>query len=461
VSTSNTQPTTLVWFRRDLRIQNNPALDYAVQRGGRVIPIYIEYSNNIKDWQPGAASRWWCHHSLKELADSLQQQGLKLRFFSGEPLKIFTQLIKQTGATAIAWNNLYEQTERDLEARVSSACDDCEIYQANSSLLFVPGSLLNKSEQPYRVFTPFWKQARADLEMTGVSITRPKKYSAANQSKARLQGECTLAQLGLLDEHPWHHKLQQHWQPGEASAQQELKQFIEHAAADYDIDRDIPSVDGTSCLSAHLHFGEITPAQIVYTLQQYEFDRDGKKSIERFISELGWREFAHHVLWHFPYTANQCMNEKFNGFWPSRANQKLLTQWQTGNTGVPLVDAGMRQLWETGWMHNRVRMIVGSFLTKNLGIHWLHGAKWFWDTLVDADLASNTLGWQWVAGCGVDAAPYYRIFNPDTQAKRFDPDLTYIKEWVPEIDELGYMPVIDLAKSREEALSRYKSYNAA
>jgi len=454
-------PITLAWFRRDFRIQNNPALDYAIRRGGTVIPIYIEYSDTIKDWRPGGASRWWCHQSLKSLSESLQQQGLRLRFFVGDPATIIPQLVTQTGASAITWNRLYEKAEHDLEERLVKTCRDCEIYQADSSLLFTPGSLLNKTGQPYRVFTPFWKQARAELEMVGVSITKTQKYKSITKRELRFKGECTLSQLGLLDEKPWHKKLHQHWQPGEAGAQKQLKRFIDYSADDYDTDRDIPSIDGTSCLSAYLHFGEITPAQIVYKLQQYDFERDGQKSIERFVSELGWREFAHHVLWHFPHTANRCMNEKFTGFWPNKADTKLLTAWQTGNTGVPLVDAGMRQLWETGWMHNRVRMIVGSFLTKNMGVQWLHGARWFWDTLVDADLANNTMGWQWVAGCGVDAAPYYRIFNPDTQAKRFDPELAYIRQWVTEIDELGYIPILDIAESRESALMRYRNYNPA
>ena len=392
------------------------------------------------------------------MSESLLKQGLKLHFFCGAAKDIIPSLIKESGATAISWNKLYEPDEVALDNALLSSLANIEIQRFDSNMLFTPGTLLNKQAQPYRVFTPFWKTARQQLEISGVGLTKTKKYKTDKVERKRFKRECTLDELGLLTAHPWYEKLHQHWIPGEATAQKRLQRFIRDAIGEYDVNRDIPEVDGTSKMSAHLHFGEITPAQIYYQLQQYAFNQVASKSVERFITELGWREFAHHVLWHFPHTTNQAMNDKFAKFWPKRANQKLLQAWQQGQTGFPIVDAGMRQLWQTGWMHNRVRMIVGSFLTKNLGIHWLHGTKWFLDTLVDADIASNTLGWQWVAGCGVDAAPYYRIFNPETQAKRFDPNATYIRHWVPEIDELSFQtPLIDLAQSREDALSRYKN----
>jgi len=356
-----------------------------------------------------------------------------------------------------SWNKLYEPDQIELDKHLLQTFANIDLQRFDSNLLFPPGTLLNKQGDPYRVFTPFWKTARQQIEVTGVNLTITKKYKTDNAKQRPLKGECTLRKLGLLDEHRWHEKLNQFWSPGEENAQKCTRNFTQKQIGDYETYRDIPAIDGTSKLSAHLHFGEITPAQIVYRLQQQTFSRKDNVSVELLIKQLGWREFAHHILWHFPHTTTQAMNNKFKTLWPNKPNRKLLQAWQKGETGVPLVDAGMRQLWETGSMHNRVRMIVGSFLTKNLGIHWLHGARWFWDTLVDADLANNTLGWQWVAGCGVDAAPYYRIFNPHTQAKRFDPDSHYIKSWVPDIDELPVKaPVVDLKKSREEALARFK-----
>ena len=447
----------LVWFRRDLRVANNPALDYALRHCQQVIPIYIEPSLQEQPWVAGAASRWWCHHSLQSLADELSQQNLRLRFFSGNPKQVIQDIIKQSGATVVCWNKLYEPDELELDVHLIKILQGVQVQRFDGNLLFTPGSLLNKQGLPYRVFTPFWNNARQQLEVTGVSLTRTKKSKPKATKQATLKGECTLDQLQLLDEHPWHQKLNNYWTPGEKAAQKRMGFFIKNLVKDYEDNRDIPALDGTSKLSPHLHFGEISAAQIIYQVQIQEKSYRSNRSIELLIKQLGWREFAHHVLWHFPDTANQAMNQKFRAFWPKKANQKHLRAWQTGQTGIALVDAGMRQLWETGWMHNRVRMIVGSFLTKNLGIHWLHGARWFWDTLVDADLANNTLGWQWVAGCGVDAAPYYRIFNPDTQAKRFDPRLSYIKHWLPEIDEpFNTDPLIDMKTSREDALVRFK-----
>lgn len=447
----------IVWFRRDLRLANNPALDYAVRTGSRVLPIYIEPADQGRSWAPGAASRWWCYHSLERLFDALSQQGLRLHFFRGDPVKIIQQLVKETEAITLCWNKLYEPEQLELDKHLLQTLSNIDLQCFDSNLLFPPGTLLNKQGDPYRVFTPFWKNARQQLEGTGVNLTKTKKYKTDNAKQGPLKGECTLQELSLLDENHWHEKLNKYWTPGEKNAQKYTRHFIQKQIGHYEINRDIPGIEGTSKLSAYLHFGEITSAQIVYQLQQQMFSRKDNASVELLIKQLGWREFAHHILWHYPHTANNPMNAKFKTFWPKKANQKHLQAWQKGLTGIPLVDAGMRQLWETGWMHNRVRMIVGSFLTKNLGIHWLHGAKWFWDTLIDADLANNTFGWQWVAGCGVDAAPYYRIFNPETQAKRFDPDCSYIKYWVPDIDEpSNNAPLINLKQSREDAFARFK-----
>ena len=432
----------LVWFRRDLRLDNNPALDFAIHSGQQVIVIYIENRKSSYQWSPGAASRWWCYESLRSLRDALAKQKLTLHLFCGNPVDTIQSLVKQTGVTTLCWNNLYDPEEVKLQNKVKNVIKDVEVKEFDSHCLFQPGSILNKQEKPYRVFTPFWKSARNIIEVSGVDISSFKKNKNVVEYKNNLKDEVSLDDLGLLDDFSWHRKLHNHWKPGEATAHDRLETFVESIVGGYDRSRDLPFIDGTSKLSPHLHFGEITPAQIIYRLQQYIFEQGDTASVERYMTEIGWREFAHHVLWHFPFTMDRPMNSRF---------EKLC------NTGVPIIDAGMRQLWETGWMHNRVRMIVGSFLTKNMNTHWLHGAKWFWDTLVDADLANNTLGWQWVAGCGVDAAPYYRVFNPFTQQKRFDPDLTYIKRWVHEYNEPAYAkPVVDLSESRSEALSRYK-----
>lgn len=449
----------IVWFRRDLRLQNNPALSYALATGCPVIPIYIHEPEVEQPWAPGGASRWWLHNSLQVLGKNLQQLGLQLHLYSGNTVTILRKLVSETRADMLAWNNLYEPYLAQRDAQLQSTFKNIAVQRFDSGLFFTPGTLLNKQQQPYRVFTPFWKAARLQLETQGVQVESQHYSVNVPPATAEQKNSLPLHKLALLGSYPWHEKLANHWQPGENAALSRLDEFLEEIIPQYDSGRDIPGLDGTSKLSAHLHFGEITPQQIYYQILQRRYSAKQQPSVERFLSELGWREFAHHVLWHFPQTTIKPMNEKFTNFWPRKADQKLLQKWQQGKTGIAIVDAGMRQLWETGWMHNRVRMIVGSLLTKNLGIHWLHGAKWFWDTLVDADLANNTLGWQWVAGCGVDAAPYYRIFNPDTQAQRFDPKDIYIRQWVPEVDQPGSLQsIVDLKASRAQALQHYKSF---
>ena len=452
----------IVWFRRDLRISNNPALDYAMRHNKQVIAVYIHDHNLSSKWKPGAASRWWCHESLKALSASLLKKNVNLHFFAGDTQDILRKLCQETGAKTLCWNSLYEPDEAGLEKRIIASFSDINLQYFNSYLLFKPGTVMNKSGDAYRVFTPFWKSARKMIELTGINICDSELRDKKPAGYTKLSNECSLEQLELLDKHSWYNKFHRYWKPGEAGALEKMHSRFLDIIEQYDTHRDLPSTEGTSRLSPHLHFGEITPSQIVYRLQDWINSHGESASTERFLAELGWREFANHVLWHFPHTSNRPMNKRFEKFWSGKADSKLLSAWQTGNTGVPIVDAGMRQLWETGWMHNRVRMIVGSFLTKNLDIHWLHGAKWFWDTLVDADLASNTLGWQWVAGCGVDAAPYYRIFNPYTQEKKFDPASKYVNKWIGNIEDKNYpSEVVNISESRESALVRYKDMNEA
>jgi deoxyribodipyrimidine photo-lyase len=453
--------TSILWFRRDLRLQDNAAFDWACENSSAVIPVFIYSPAEENPWAPGAASRWWLHHSLLSLQSRLADRGLKLNFFVGPSEKILKNILAETGADTLVFNRLYERHlyERDLLLE-KNLQNSIEVISFDSGLLFAPGTLLNGQQQPYRVFTPFYKKLRPQLSQlylyqsaeTSAGVIKAINSIIVNSAQS-------LQSLQLLDENGWHEKLGLHWQPGENAVHRLLDLFLEDTVKHYQTQRDIPALEGTSRLSPYLHYGEITPQQIclaLWPLIEGQLGAGAAQSAEVFLKQLVWREFAHHVLWHYPKTATSPMDRRYRGnFWRSDIDD--FNTWTRGETGVPIVDAGMKQLWETGWMHNRVRMIVSSFLTKNLGINWLDGAKWFWDTLVDADLANNSLGWQWVAGCGVDAAPYYRVFNPSTQTRRFDSELRYVEKWLPEHAHLNYpAPMVDLGVSREDALHRYK-----
>ncbi|MBT8134596.1 MAG: DNA photolyase family protein [Gammaproteobacteria bacterium] len=451
----------ILWFRRDLRIHDNAALQWVCDNSTQVIPIYIHSLQEEKPWQPGAASRWWLHNSLLALEKKLADHGLRLKYFCGESETVISKIIEETNASSLVYNRLYEPHlhKRDLsiEKKLQKII---EVLPFENSLFFAPGSILNNQQLPYRVFTPFYKKIRPLLTPGHVEHDSASLASGLKSLKdVAVSSAQSLISLNLLDEPNWHEKLHSHWRPGEDHAFELLDAFIDDAISHYDVERDIPSIEATSRLSPYLHFGEITAQQICHSIWPLlEGQRDSKtaQSAEVFLKQLVWREFAHNVLWHFPETATEPMDKRYKkSFW--RSSKRDYHAWTRGETGVPIIDAGMKQLWETGWMHNRVRMIVSSFLTKNLGLNWLQGANWFWDTLVDADLANNSLGWQWVAGCGVDAAPYYRVFNPNTQTKRFDSNFIYINTWLPEHNELDYpQPMIDLASSRDQALDRYK-----
>lgn len=447
----------IVWFRRDLRLDDNPALDWAINKQAQLLPIYIHSPDEEAPWPPGGASRWWLHHSLSKLEENLANKGLLLRYFCGNALDILPALVSRENIHAVSANRLYEphlaQRDRDLAEVLSVNGVKTRLF--DSSLLFSPASILNKQGKPYRVFTPFWRTARRLLDISAPQATPTLPAGSLPANEEDVENGCRLADLKLLDSNPWHHKLHHHWRVGEHAAQRQLESFLIEGLKEYRAQREFPAVKGSSRLSPYLHFGEITPGQIFHSLVPLLDHPDGVKSssIECLLSELGWREFAHHLLWHFPQTSRQSMNPRFgDDFW--REDSEVIEDWQHGNTGIDLVDAGMRELWETGWMHNRIRMVTASFLTKNLGVHWLCGARWFWDTLVDADLASNSLGWQWVAGCGVDAAPYYRIFNPLLQAKKFDSKGLYIHRWIGE--RPSPPPMVNLKESRKEALERYR-----
>ena len=463
--------TALVLFRRDLRLADNPAWSAACAEHAQVLPIFI-HSDDDRPWSDGAASRWWLHHSLAALAKNLLEAGAGLHLCRGEPLELLRALIASSGASAVYWNRLYEPTTiaRDMHIKSALRHDGIAVHSHNATLWCEPWRIATQQGQPYKVFTPYWRNLRPQLQATE-PLPAPRV-----PGWRELPDGLSLAALDLLPRARWDGGLAASWQPGEAGAWELLEIFGDDAIGDYAHARDQPARHGTSRLSPHLHFGEISPRQIHFELDRRARASDATRrpDIEPYLRELGWREFAHHLLYHFPQTPTENFNPRFADFSWAAPDDALIARWQQGRTGIPLIDAGMRELWHTGWMHNRVRMIVASFLTKNLRQHWQHGARWFWDTLVDADLANNTLGWQWVAGCGADAAPYFRVFNPVTQAKKFDPDGIYLRRWLPELAEAplallhepwrdadllkrsGYpAPMVELGVSRQLALEAY------
>jgi deoxyribodipyrimidine photo-lyase len=426
---------TLVWFRLDLRLADNPALLAAIDRGAPIVPVYIWSPEEEGDWPLGAASRWWLHQSLRALTQSLEARGSRLIVRRGPALATLRDLVRETGAKAIHWNRRYEPAvvARDTAIKAALRDEGSAAESFNSALLFEPWTVANRSGRPFQVFTPFWRHCLS-LGDPAVPLTAPERLSApARWPKSEL-----LASLALEPQPDWAVGLRNAWQPGEAGAAANLRRFGEQAFNDYNDLRNRPDLPGTSRLSPHLHFGEISPRQVWHSVRAYAEARGPVNpgfSRSQFFAELGWREFAHHLLHHFPDTPREPLRAGFARF-PWRTDPAALHAWQRGFTGYPIVDAGMRELWATGWMHNRVRMIVASFLVKDLLLDWREGARWFWDTLVDADLASNTLGWQWTAGCGADAAPFFRIFNPVSQGEKFDQAGDYVRRWVPELTKL-------------------------
>jgi len=447
-------PTTLVWFRHDLRLDDNPALAAAAARGF-VVPVFIWAPEEEAPWEPGAASRWWLHHSLERLSAALAKAGAPLVIRRGPTLDALRALATACGATHVAWNRRYEPAviARDTAIKKALAGDGLTVESFNGSLLFEPMQVATKEGKPYQVFTPFWRTLLA-REEPAEPAAAPKKLRPPEKSPRSLQLEA----LDLLPRIDWSATMRKTWSPGEAGAVKRLDRFVERSLAAYGTERDRPDHDGTSALSPHLHFGEISPRRVWHAVRAAVGGKPVAKitgGAEVYLRELGWREFANHLLYHFPHTANAPLRADYARF-PWANDPVGLRAWQRGRTGFPIVDAGMCQLWATGWMHNRVRMIVASFLVKDLRISWLEGAQWFWDTLVDADLAANTLGWQWAAGCGADAAPYFRIFNPTSQADKFDPDGAYVKQWAG-TDAADYPePIVDHAEARKLALAALK-----
>lgn len=465
----------IVWFRKDLRIADNPALRHAAETGRPVICLYI--LDETPGLRPmGAASLWWLDKSLKSLAQDLEALGNRLVLRKGVAADVLDAVIADTGATGVSWNRLYDKASIDrdaaIKARLKGAGVDCHSF--NAGLLNEPWSVRNGAGQPYKVFTPYWRAARAQLDETTVE---PPPRSLPSLDK-KVPSE-RLADWALHPSHPDWSRGFDIWTPGEAGALKRLETFLSGPIAGYGEKRDIPSAPATSRLSPHLHFGEIGPRQAWVAVRNAAEAGDiPSTEADKFLSEIGWREFNHSILFHWPDLPSRNFKPEFDGF-PWAKDPAAFEAWTKGETGYPIVDAGMRELWTTGFMHNRVRMIVASFLIKHLMIDWREGEAWFWDTLVDADLANNVGNWQWTAGSGADASPYFRIFNPISQGEKFDPRGDYVRRWVPELktvpDDVIHKPwerplhlsptarriyakpIVDHAKARERALEAYHS----
>lgn len=417
--------TTIVWFRQDLRVADNAALTAAAQRGP-VLPIFIlDDEARPERWRIGGAGKWWLHHSLVALTRRLPG----LIVLRGDPLEVIPRLVTKSKADAVYWTRAYEPwaVEQDGQLMSNLKKRGVDAQSFSGSLLHEPDDVTSSTGRPFAVYSAYWRAAQKVATRKPLAVPNVEFAHAGGRGEPRKD-------WGLLPTRPnWAKGWENFWQPGEDGAHSRLDAFVSRSVTDYDELRNRLDLEHTSRLSPHLHWGEISPRQILARLERaQELENRGP---DKFLSELGWREFSYHVLFHNPDFADKPYRKEFAAY-PFRTDQRALVAWQQGNTGYPIVDAGMRQLWQTGWMHNRARMVTASFLVKHLRIDWRAGESWFWDTLVDADLADNSMGWQWVAGSGMDAAPYFRIFNPVTQGQRFDPEGAYVRQWCPELAKL-------------------------
>lgn len=423
----------IVWLRQDLRLRDNPALDAAVRTKRPLVLLYILDDETPGRWKMGGAARWWLHHSLAALAKEIEKRGGRLTLRRGQAETIVPEVARQSGAAAVFWNRSYEPyaVSRDTALKETLARAGVDVTSCNGALLFEPWTVKTKSGEPFKVYTPFW---RACLQMEWRAPLPPPKKLAV------FEGELTHEALDswtLLPTRPnWAKAFGPEWTPGEAGAHAALDRFIEDGLHDYPEARDRLGLNGTSRLSPHLHFGEISPVQVRSAIETAAMQGPQlQRGADKYLAEIGWREFSTNLLFNWPTLPTENWKPQFNAL-PWRDDEAALEAWKRGRTGYPVVDAAIRELWATGYTHNRARMIAASFLTKHLLIDWRHGENWFWDTLVDADLANNAASWQWVAGTGADAAPYFRIFNPVAQGERYDADGAYVRRWIPELARL-------------------------
>lgn len=477
--TGNPAPV-IVWFRDDLRLEDQPALKAAAQSGQPIICLFLHDKGRSCGRPLGGAQNWWLHHALAALGASLKKIGGRLDILTGDHDEL-PAIASSLGATQVFWTRRYTAAQIETDQRVKSALAAAGIATAsfNGQLLREPWEVSNKSGGPFRVFTPFWKASQA-MGSFAAPEAAPKKLTAADWPSSAPQ-RVRVEELGLLPTKPdWAGGLRATWTPGEKGAEARLVAFFNQGLHHYSEERDRPDKDSTSMLSPHLRFGEISVRRILQAAQHLEAQNPKLgRNVAKFASELGWREFSYHLTFHFPEFGKRNFQARFDAF-PWSANPKYLEAWQRGRTGYPIVDAGMRQLWQTGFLHNRVRMIVASFLVKHLLIDWRTGEDWFWDTLCDADAANNAAGWQWVAGSGADAAPYFRVFNPFLQGEKFDPLGDYVRRYVPELASVDDKflhrpweapkgsvpsaypaPIVEHANAREQALRAFASLGAS
>ncbi len=464
----------LLWFRQDLRLADNATLLAAAETGAPVVPLFVLDPEAGGAWAPGGASLWWLHHSLEALGEALGRHGSSLVLRRGPAAEIVPTLARELGATAVHAGRLHEPWARALDERVAKAleADGRTLELHRSATLLEPEAVRTQAGGVYGVYTPFARAAR------GLGEPEAPRDAPARLAGASMPHSDSLVDWKLLPTHPdWAGGMRDTWTPGEAGAQDRLRRFMRRGVAGYDQDRNIPGRDSTSMLSPHLHWGELSPNQVWHAARA----TGAGASLEVFLAELLWHEFAAYQLWHRPELPDRPLRAAFEAL-PWREDAAGLRAWERGRTGVPIVDAGMRQLWRVGWMHNRVRMITASYLVKHLLVAWQQGEAWFWDTLVDADLSANSASWQWVGGCGTDCQPFFRVFNPEAQGRKFDPDGTYVRKWVPELARLPDrwlhapwsapaavlekagvrlgetypQPLVDLAEGRDRALAAYR-----
>ncbi|MBP9706138.1 MAG: deoxyribodipyrimidine photo-lyase [Oligoflexales bacterium] len=427
---SNNSGTAICWFRDDLRLEDNLAVS-AASTYKHVIFIYIDSDEDSGAWPMGSASRWWLHHSLSSLQKSIRHLGGDLQIAQGSYKEVFEKIFSEQKIAAIFWGRRYIASKLNVDAQIKELAKSRDIFckSFNNSMLLEPWEVIKDDARPYLVYTAFWKTFLKKYRNAEI-ITRPKILPKSKKTSVA----CAIDHLNLLPKIAWDREFYNNWRVGEDAAKNKLESIGSSEISSYLELRDIPSKDGTCRLSPHLRFGEVGPRQVWGHIIKSSNGVSAQKklSIEQLLKEIVWREFSYYLLYHFPHISEQPLRKEFENF-PWEEDEDKLVKWQKGQTGYPIVDAGMRQLWRTGWMHNRVRMISASFLVKHLLVPWQQGARWFWDTLLDADLANNTQGWQWSSGCGADAAPYFRIFNPILQGQKFDPDGTYVKRWLPEL----------------------------